>query len=104
MGDPERLDSHAAARAITAQFGAVAKRSSGDVRLEGRDADAGGGRPRAALVACATYAKVGKRHMCTTITCQDERRPRPTKLRAGRELLVCEPAKVLPMAQRYFLF
>jgi urease subunit alpha len=26
------------------------------------------------------------------------------EVRANGELLVCEPAKVLPMAQRYFLF
>ncbi len=26
------------------------------------------------------------------------------EVRADGELLVCEPAKVLPMAQRYFLF
>jgi urease subunit alpha len=26
------------------------------------------------------------------------------EVRANGELLVCEPAKILPMAQRYFLF
>ncbi|MDB5380111.1 MAG: ureC, partial [Rubritepida sp.] len=26
------------------------------------------------------------------------------EVRADGELLICEPAKVLPMAQRYFLF
>ena len=30
--------------------------------------------------------------------------PETYAVRADGELLVCEPAKVLPMAQRYFLF
>ena len=30
--------------------------------------------------------------------------PETYEVRANGELLVCEPAKVLPMAQRYFLF
>jgi urease subunit alpha len=30
--------------------------------------------------------------------------PQTYEVRANGELLVCEPAKVLPMAQRYFLF
>ena len=30
--------------------------------------------------------------------------PETYDVRADGELLVCEPAKVLPMAQRYFLF
>jgi urease subunit alpha len=30
--------------------------------------------------------------------------PETYEVRADGELLVCEPAKVLPMAQRYFLF
>ena len=30
--------------------------------------------------------------------------PETYEVRANRELLTCEPAKVLPMAQRYFLF
>jgi urease subunit alpha len=30
--------------------------------------------------------------------------PETYEVRADGELLVCEPARVLPMAQRYFLF
>ena len=30
--------------------------------------------------------------------------PQTYEVRADGELLVCEPAKVLPLAQRYFLF
>jgi urease subunit alpha len=30
--------------------------------------------------------------------------PETYEVRANGELLVCEPAKILPMAQRYFLF
>ena len=30
--------------------------------------------------------------------------PETYEVRADGELLVCEPAKILPMAQRYFLF
>jgi urease subunit alpha len=30
--------------------------------------------------------------------------PETYEVRADGELLACEPAKVLPMAQRYFLF
>ena len=30
--------------------------------------------------------------------------PETYEVRADGELLVCEPAKVLPLAQRYFLF
>jgi urease subunit alpha len=35
---------------------------------------------------------------------EDRRRPETYAVRADGELLVCEPASVLPMAQRYFLF
>ena len=52
-----------------------------------------------------TRGGIGKKDMILTT-------PRPTievdpetyDVRADGELLVCEPAKVLPMAQRYFLF
>jgi urease subunit alpha len=30
--------------------------------------------------------------------------PETYEVRAGGEILTCEPASVLPMAQRYFLF
>jgi urease subunit alpha len=49
--------------------------------------------------------KVGKKHMIHNswqpkVTVD----PETYEVRADGELLVCEPAKVLPMAQRYFLF
>ena len=41
-------------------------------------------------------------HNSATPTMQVD--PETYEVRADGELLVCEPAKVLPMAQRYFLF
>jgi urease subunit alpha len=35
---------------------------------------------------------------------EDRGRPETYEVRADGELLTCEPAKELPMAQRYFLF
>jgi urease subunit alpha len=57
------------------------------------------------LVAVRNIRKVGKKDMV-----HNSWQPRITvdpetyEVRADGELLVCEPAKVLPMAQRYFLF
>jgi urease subunit alpha len=39
-----------------------------------------------------------------TATPKVEVNPETYEVRADGELLVCEPAEVLPMAQRYFLF
>jgi urease subunit alpha len=57
------------------------------------------------LVPVKNVRKVGKKDMVhnswqpkTTVD------PETYEVRADGELLVCEPAKVLPMAQRYFLF
>ena len=49
--------------------------------------------------------KIGKKHMVHN-DYQPEMSvdPETYEVRADGELLVCEPAKVLPMAQRYFLF
>ena len=57
------------------------------------------------LVAVKNIRKVGKKDMVHNgwqpkITVD----PETYEVRADGELLVCEPAKVLPMAQRYFLF
>ncbi|HLX81798.1 MAG TPA: urease subunit alpha, partial [Burkholderiales bacterium] len=57
------------------------------------------------LVAVRNVRKVGKKDMVHNswqpkITVD----PETYQVRADGELLVCEPAKVLPMAQRYFLF
>ena len=57
------------------------------------------------LVAVKDIRKVGKKDMV-----HNDWQPKVTvdpetyEVRADGELLVCEPAKVLPMAQRYFLF
>src|SRR5258706_10915182 len=57
------------------------------------------------LVAVKGVRRVGKRHMV-----HNSYQPKMSvdaetyEVRADGELLVCEPAKVLPMAQRYFLF
>ena len=57
------------------------------------------------LVEVKNVRKVGKKDMI-----HNDWQPKVTvdpetyEVRANGELLVCEPAKVLPMAQRYFLF
>jgi urease subunit alpha len=49
--------------------------------------------------------RVGKRDMILNDWQPDIRvDPQTYEVRADGELLTCEPAKVLPMAQRYFLF
>ena len=57
------------------------------------------------LVAVADTRKLGKRDMIhNDATPRLEVDPETYEVRADGELLVCEPAEVLPMAQRYFLF
>ena len=49
--------------------------------------------------------KIAKQHMVhNAATPHVEVDPETYEVRADGELLVCEPAKLLPMAQRYFLF
>ena len=49
--------------------------------------------------------KIAKQHMVhNSATPQVEVDPETYEVRADGELLVCEPAKLLPLAQRYFLF
>ena len=57
------------------------------------------------LVAVKNVRKVGKKDMIHN-SWQPEIQvdPETYEVRADGELLVCEPAKILPMAQRYFLF
>jgi len=48
---------------------------------------------------------IGKRHMIhNSATPKIEVDPETYEVRADGELLTCEPAQVLPLAQRYFLF
>ena len=57
------------------------------------------------LEAVKNTRKVGKKHMVhNSWQPKIEVDPETYEVRADGELLACEPAKVLPMAQRYFLF
>jgi urease subunit alpha len=57
------------------------------------------------LVAVKNVRKVGKKDMVhNSWRPKIDVDPETYEVRADGELLVCEPAKVLPMAQRYFLF
>ncbi|HET7033761.1 MAG TPA: amidohydrolase family protein, partial [Casimicrobiaceae bacterium] len=57
------------------------------------------------LVAVANTRKIGKRDMRNNDALpRIDVDPETYEVRADGELLVCEPASVLPMAQRYFLF
>ncbi len=57
------------------------------------------------LIAVKDTRKVGKKDMkWNDLTPKMDVDPETYAVRADGELLVCEPAKVLPMAQRYFLF
>jgi urease subunit alpha len=57
------------------------------------------------LVAIKDTRKIGKKDMkWNDLTPKMDVDPETYAVRADGELLVCEPAKVLPMAQRYFLF
>ena len=52
-----------------------------------------------------TPGKIGKKSMIhNSATPKIEIDPETYDVRADGELLVCEPADKLPMAQRYFLF
>ena len=57
------------------------------------------------LVAVENTRKIGKKsmiHNCATPDLQID--PETYEVRADGELLTCEPAEVLPMAQRYFMY
>ena len=57
------------------------------------------------LVAVKNTRKIGKKDMVHNDWLPKVSvDPETYEVRADGELLVCEPAKVLPMAQRYFLF
>jgi urease subunit alpha len=56
-------------------------------------------------VAVESCRRIGKAHMIlNNATPQIEVDPETYEVRVDGELLTCEPAEVLPMAQRYFLF
>jgi urease subunit alpha len=57
------------------------------------------------LIAVRATRGIGKKHMVhNDYLPRIDVDPETYEVRANGELLVCEPAKVLPMAQRYFLF
>jgi urease subunit alpha len=57
------------------------------------------------LLPVANTRKIGKRSMTlNSATPRMEVNPETYEVRADGRLLTCEPAKVLPMAQRYFLY
>jgi urease subunit alpha len=60
---------------------------------------------RRRAVAVSRCRNIGKRDMReNAATPLIEVNPETYEVRADGELLTCEPAAVLPMAQRYFLF
>ena len=110
MGDPNASIPTPQPVHYRPMFGAFGKalRHVRHLRLEGR---AQGNRKRQKLdlrkplEAVQERRKVGKKDMVHNgwqpkIAVD----PETYEVRADGELLVCEPAKVLPMAQRYFLF
>ncbi|MFZ6765439.1 urease subunit alpha [Undibacterium sp. Di26W] len=57
------------------------------------------------LIAVKNTRQIRKKDMIhNSLTPTMEVNPETYEVRANGELLVCEPAKILPMAQRYFLF
>ena len=57
------------------------------------------------MLAVKGTRKIGKKDMVHNSLCPEiEVDPETYEVRADGELLTCEPATVLPMAQRYFLF
>ncbi|MEL7046938.1 MAG: urease subunit alpha, partial [Pseudomonadota bacterium] len=59
-------------------------------------------RPLAAVKGCRSVTKADMR--LNDYQPEMEVDPQTYEVRADGELLTCEPASVLPMAQRYFLF
>ena len=65
----------------------------------------GAARPQTPAVAVERCRTIGKRDMVHNDAMPViEVDPETYEVRADGELLTCEPAAVLPMAQRYFLF
>ena len=96
-------------RPMFGAFGGALQRDLRDVRVEGGAATPASRSARACAstsVAVHEHAReIGKRDMIhNDATPQIEVDPETYEVRADGELLTCEPASVLPMAQRYFLF
>ena len=110
MGDPNASIPTPQPVHYRPMFGAFGKALAhvGHLRVEGRVEESRASRKlelAKPLVAVKNTRKIGKRDMkhndCLPRIDVD---PETYEVRADGELLTCEPASVLPMAQRYFLF
>ena len=93
-------------RPMFGSFGRALKTSVTFVSQAAHDADIGAALGLGkSLVAVRDTRAVRKKDMIHNDLCPHmEVDPETYSVRANGELLVCEPARVLPMAQRYFLF
>jgi urease subunit alpha len=110
-GRSQRFDPDAAARALSADVRGVRQVADGvfgRVHLQGRDIRRAGeeARHRKTLYPVKnTRGGISKKSMIhNDATPKIEVDPETYEVRADGELLTCEPAEVLPMAQRYFMF
>ena len=110
-GRPERVDPHAAAGALPADVRRVRHaRSTTSVTFVSKAALENPARrasssSRKPLVAVKNTRKIGKKDMkLNDATPHIDVDPETYEVRADGELLMCEPATSLPLAQRYFLF
>jgi len=111
MGRPECLDPDAATGCTTARCSAPSGRAltaSSVVFTSKAAVRAGLGRKlgiQKELVAVTNTRKISKKSMVHNgATPNIEVDPETYEVRADGELLTCEPAEVLPMAQRYFMY
>ncbi len=111
MGDPERLDPDAAAGSLSADVRRAGRRAPRDqpdvpvARGAARRASPSCWRWPSGRPPCAARAPSASATWCSTTRCRSSRSiPQTYEVRADGQLLTCEPATVLPLAQRYFLF
>jgi urease subunit alpha len=101
MGDPNASIPTPQPVHYRPMFGAKAVTFVSKASLKNRNL----GKLKRPLVAVKNTRKIGKKHMVHNDYLPEMSvDPETYEVRADGELLVCEPAKVLPMAQRYFLF
>lgn len=110
MGDPNAsipTPQPVYSRPMFAAFGRAVEHSAVTFVSEAAQADGIGDRLGLAkqTVAVRNTRDIGKRDLrLNTATPQVEVDPETYEVRADGELLTCQPAEVLPMAQRYFLY
>src|SRR3954447_2140321 len=109
-GRSERVDPDTSASPYRPMFGTIGRALTASsvtfVSQAGLETDPasrlGLNRP---LVAVRGIRSIGKKQMIhNDLTPHVEVDPETYEVRANGELLTCEPAEVLPLAQRYFLF